>query len=224
LDYYAKRIKHNNMKNILLLFLLLPTLLLAQRELERDSVWLSRQAIYTTTGTTTTTTYNYFQHTLYVYTNGESDTQVRLLGDSATATNYVAGQQIDNIRQLSYHAGFVYDKPQVVKEWQQMHIQTDSVGLGGMAGIIQGLFEGAIIGDVTVKVGTANAVPGDIVKAANGNVRLLFGSKGYRIFVFSDTMLRVMGYPATGQSIDLYRVRTGVFADIDRALIIWLKK
>ena len=217
------------MKRITFLLFFLPTLLLAQRELERDSVWLSRQQVSTTVKDTagrdsTVLTHNYFQHTLYVYTNGESDTRVQLIGDSATATNYVAGQQIDNIRQLSYHATFVYDKPQVVKEWQQMHTQTDSVGLGGMAGIIQGLFEGGIIGDVTVKVGTASPVPGDIVKAANGNVRLLFGNKGYRIFVFSDTMLRVMGYPATGQSIDLYRVRTGVYADIDRALIVRLKK
>jgi len=212
------------MKNILLLFFLLPTILFAQRELERDSVWLSRQAIYTTTGTTTTTTYNYFQHTLYMYTNGESDTQVRLLGDSATATNYVAGQQIDNIRQLSYHATFVYDKPQVIKEWQQMHTQTDSVGLGGMAGIIQGLFEGAIIGDVTVKVGTATAVPGDIVKAANGNVRLLFGSKGYRIFIFADTMLRIVGYPTASDNTDVYRIAPRVFSDINRQFIVRLKK
>ena len=207
-----------------LLFLLLPYFAIAQRELQSDSVWLTRQAIYTTTGTTTITTYQYFQNTMYVYTNGESDTQVRLLGDSATALNAVTGQEIDAIRQLSYHAARVIDKPQVIREWQLMHTQTDTIGVGSMAAVIQGLFEGDLIGDATVKVGTATAVPGDIVKAANGNVRLLFGNKGYRIFIFADTMLRIMGYPATGQSTDVYRVAPRVYKDIDSGLIIRLKK
>jgi hypothetical protein len=179
--------------------------------------------MYVTTGTTTTTTYQYFQNTMYVYTNGESDTQVRLLGDSATAINAITGQEIDAIRQRSYHvAQFINDK--AIREWQQMHGQTDTIGIGSMAAVIQGLFEGDIIGDVTVKVGSATAVPGDIVKAANGNVRLLFGSKGYRIFIFADTMLRIMGYPATGQSMDVYRVAPNTYKDIDSGLIIRLKK
>jgi hypothetical protein len=93
-----------------------------------------------------------------------------------------------------------------------------------MAAVIQGLFENDLIGDVTVKVGSATAVPGDIVKAANGNVRLLFGSKGYRIFVFSDTMLRVMGYPATGSETDVYRVAPRVYKDITGEFVIRLKK
>jgi len=207
-----------------LLLLLLPYFAIAQRELQSDSVWLTRQAIYTTTGTTTITTYQYFQNTMYVYTNGESDTQVRLLGDSATALNAVTGQEIDAIRQLSYHAARVIEKPQVVREWQLMHTQTDTIGIGSMAAVIQGLFEGDLIGDVTVKVGSATAVPGDIVKAANGNVRLLFGSKGYRIFIFADTMLRIIGYPATGQSTDVYKVAPRVYKDIDSELIIRLKK
>ena len=207
-----------------LLFLLLPYFAIAQRELLRDSAWLTRQAMYTTTGTTTTTTYQYFQNTMYVYTNGESDTQVRLLGDSATALNAVTGQEIDAIRQLSYHAARVIDKPQVIREWQLMHTQTDTIGIGSMAAVIQGLFEGDIIGDVTVKVGSATAVPGDIVKAANGNVRLLFGSKGYRIFIFADTMLRIVGYPTASDNTDVYRIAPRVFSDINRQFIVRLKK
>lgn len=207
-----------------LLFLLLPYFAIAQRELLRDSAWLTRQAMYTTTGTTTDTTYQYFQNTMYMYTNGESDTQVRLLGDSATAINAVTGQEIDAIRQLSYHAARVIDKPQVIREWQLMHTQTDTIGIGSMAAVIQGLFEGDIIGDVTVKVGSATAVPGDIVKAANGNVRLLFGSKGYRIFIFADTMLRIVGYPTASDNTDVYRIAPRVFSDINRQFIVRLKK
>ena len=161
---------------------------------------------------------------MYVYTNGESDTQVRLLGDSTTAINAVTGQEIDAIRQLSYHAARVIEKPQIIREWQQMHNQTTAVGIGSMAAVIQGLFENDLIGDVTVKAGSATAVPGDIVKAANGNIRLLFGSKGYRIFVFSDTMLRVMGYPATGNETDVYRVAPRVYKDITGEFVIRLKK
>ena len=207
-----------------LLFLLLPYFAIAQRELLMDSAWLTRQAMYTTTGTTTDTTYQYFRNTMYMYTNGESDTQVRLLGDSATAINAVTGQEIDAIRQLSYHAARVIDKPQVIREWQLMHTQTDTIGIGSMAAVIQGLFEGDLIGDVTVKVGSATAVPGDIVKAANGNVRLLFGSKGYRIFIFADTMLRIVGYPTTSDNTDVYRIAPRVFSDINRQFIVRLKK
>ena len=207
-----------------LLFLLIPYFAIAQRELLRDSAWLTRQAMYTTTGTTTDTTYQYFRNTMYMYTNGESDTQVRLLGDSATAINAVTGQEIDAIRQLSYHAARVIDKPQAIREWQQMHGQTDTIGIGSMAAVIQGLFEGDIIGDVTVKVGSATAVPGDIVKAANGNVRLLFGSKGYRIFIFADTMLRIVGYPTASDNTDVYRIAPRVFSDINRQFIVRLKK
>jgi hypothetical protein len=212
------------MKRILFFLLLLPYFAIAQRELLRDSAWLTRQAMYTTTGTTTTTTYQYFQNTMYVYTNGESDTQVRLLGDSATALNAVTGQQIDYIRDLADKAATVIRKDPIIRQWQEMHNQTTAIGIGSMAAVIQGLFENDLIGDVTVKAGSAAAVPGDIMKAANGNVRLLFGNKGYRIFVFSDTMLRVMGYPATGSETDVYRVAPRVYKDITGEFIIRLKK
>jgi len=207
-----------------LLFLLLPYFAIAQRELQSDSVWLTRQAMYTTTGTTTDTSYQYFQNIMYIYTNGESEARSVLLGDSATALNAVTGQEIDAIRQLSYHAARVIEKPQAVREWQLMHTQTDTIGIGSMAAVIQRLFEGEIIGDVTVKVGTATAVPGDIVKAANGNVRLLFGSKGYRIFIFADTMLRIVGYPTAGENTDVYRIAPRVYSDINKQFIIRLKK
>lgn len=202
-----------------LLFLLLPYLAIAQRELLRDSVWLTRQAMYTTTGTTTDTTYQFFQNTLRVYINGESDTQAKLLGDSATALNSVTGQQIDAVRQRSYHVAQVIDN-QVVKEWQQMHNQTSAVGIGSMAELIQRLFEKELIGNVRIKTGASEPVLGEIIKAQNGSLRLLIGDKGYRVFVFADTMVRIMGYPVSGQNTELYKTSLGVYKDIDNQVVI----
>ena len=206
-----------------LLFLLLPYFAIAQRELLRDSAWLTRQAMYTTTGTTTDTTYQYFQNTMYVYTNGESDTQVRLLGDSATAINAVTGQEIDAIRQLSYHAARVIDKPQTIREWQLMHTQTDTIGVGSMAAVIQGLFEEYFIKDVTVR-NNGVTVDGEIKKLANNSLRLTLAGKNYRVFVFADTMIRLLNYPDSGQNTDLYKINNNLFSDINKQITLRLKR
>ena len=211
------------MKRITFLFLLLPYLAIAQRELQSDTMWLTKQLVTAATDTTSAK-YEYFMNRRYDYTNGESVTQKLLLGDSATAINAITGQEIDAIRDLADKAAKVIGRGEIIRDWQQAHTQTDTIGIGSMAAVIQGLFEGDILGDVTVKVGSATAVPGDIVKAANGNVRLLFGSKGYRIFIFADTMLRIVGYPTASDNMDVYRIAPRVFSDINRQFVVRLKK
>ena len=211
------------MKRITFFLLLLPYFAIAQREIQSDTMWLTKQLVTAATDTTTAK-YEYFMNRRYDYTNGESVTQKLLLGDSATAINAITGQEIDAIRNLAEKAATVIGRGEIIRDWQQAHTQTDTIGIGSMAAVIQGLFEGDIIGDVTVQVGTATAVPGDIVKAANGNVRLLFGSKGYRIFIFADTMLRIVGYPTAGESTDVYRIAPRVYSDINKQFIIRLKK
>lgn len=211
------------MKRITFFFLLLPYFAIAQREIQSDTMWLTKQLVTAATDTTSAK-YEYFLNRRYDYTNGESVTQKLLLGDSATAINAITGQEIDAIRNLAEKAATVIGRAEIIRDWQQAHTQTDTIGIGSMAAVIQGLFEGDILGDVTVKVGTATAVPSDIVKAANGNVRLLFGSKGYRIFIFADTMLRIVGYPTAGESTDVYRIAPRVFSDINKQFIVRLKK
>ena len=88
---------------------------------------------------------------------------------------------------------------------------------------MQALFEGQFLGDAQVKIGMAAFIPADVVKNAAGNIRLLFGSGGYRIILYADTMLRVLGYPATGQNIDLYKVRERVFRNMDNTFTLRLK-
>lgn len=211
------------MKRITFFLLLLPYFAIAQREIQSDTMWLTKQLVTAATDTTSAR-YEYFLNRRYDYTNGESVTQKLLLGDSATAINAITGQEIDAIRNLAEKAATVIGRAEIIRDWQQAHTQTDTIGIGSMAAVIQRLFEGDLIGDVTVKVGTATAVPGDIVKAANGNVRLLFGSKGYRIFIFADTMLRIVGYPTAGESTDVYRIAPRVFSDINKQFIVRLKK
>ena len=211
------------MKRITFFLLLLPYFAIAQREIQSDTMWLTKQLITAATDTTSAK-YEYFMNRRYDYTNGESVTQKLLLGDSATAINAITGQEIDAIRNLAEKAATVIGRAEIIRDWQQAHTQTDTIGIGSMAAVIQELFEGDILGDVTVKVGTATAVPGDIVKAANGNVRLLFGSKGYRIFIFADTMLRIVGYPTASDNTDVYRIAPRVFSDINKQFIIRLKK
>jgi hypothetical protein len=114
-------------------------------------------------------------------------------------------------------------KAQVIGDWQQVNAAMKANGLGGLDEAMQEAFEGQLIGDAQVKIGTANFVPADVVKNAQGNLRLIFAGTGYRIILYADTMIRVLGYPATGQNTDLYKVREKVFRSIDNNFTLRLK-
>ena len=50
---------------------------------------------------------------------------------------------------------------------------------------------------IAVKIGDAAFVPADVVKTATK--QLNFGGAGYEVMFFGNTMLRIVGYPATGK-------------------------
>lgn len=145
------------------------------------------------------------------------------IGDTVQARSALLGWQVDLVRQHSYHAVQAMKKGQVLADWQQVNAAMKANGLGGLDDAMQAAFEGQFLGDAQVKIGTAAFVPADVVKNAAGNLRLLFGNAGYRLLPYADTMLRVVGYPATGQNTDLYKVRERVFRNVENTFTLRLR-
>lgn len=203
------------MKQILLPLLLLPYLAFAQ-EVKRDSVWLS--AGFDSTRMIPV----YYQHKLYEYDNGESDIKVRIIGDSVQAIGNVVSQELDAIRHLSEQAAAVIAKNQVINEWQDMHANTIAVGLANMAGVIQDMYEGIFLGNCTVRE-NGIAEPATISKNAQNAIRISYKGKTYRIFIFADTMIRILNYPNAGDFLDLYQINPKSYSDITKTFILRVK-
>ena len=212
------------MKHFILLLLLLPFFTTAQ-EVVKDSFWLTREAYETTdtNGKSTGLNWTFIRNTYFEFDDLSGRLDKLPIGDTIQARSALLGWQVDMIRQHSYHAVQAMKKGQVIADWQQVNAAMKANGLGGLDDAMQAAFEGQLIGDARVKIGTAAFVPADVVKNAAGNLRLLFGSGGYRVILYADTMLRVVGYPATGQNTDLYKVRERVFRNMDNTFTLRLK-
>jgi hypothetical protein len=203
----------NNMKRILFFFALLPYLATAQSgDTTKDSVSISLGADSV-----------YYVNRWVAYEDGYELASKQPIGDSAQLVSYLAGKEVDAIRQHTYHAVQAMQKGRLIVEWQDVNTALKAVQLPGLDTLMQALFEGQFLGDAQVKIGTANFIPADVVKNSLGNIRLLFGSGGYRVILYADTMLRVVGYPATGQNTDLYKVRERVFRNMDNTFTLRLK-
>jgi len=212
------------MKRILFFLLLLPFFANAQ-ELVKDSVWLTREAYETTdtNGRTTGLNWTFIRNTYFEFDDLSGRLEKLPIGDTTQARSALLGWQVDLVRQHSYHAVQAMKKAQVVADWQQVNAAMKANGLGGLDEAMQEAFEGQLIGDANVKIGTAAFVPADVVKNAAGNLRLLFGNTGYRLLPYADTMLRIVGYPATGQNTDLYKVKEKVYRDMNNTFTLRLK-
>ena len=212
------------MKRILFIPLLLPFFASAQ-ELVKDSVWLTREAYETTdtNGRTTGLNWTFIRNTYFEFDDLSGRLEKLPIGDTTQARSALLGWQVDLVRQHSYHAVQAMKKAQVVADWQQVNAAMKANGLGGLDEAMQEAFEGQLIGDASVKIGTAAFVPADVVKNAVGNLRLLFGNAGYRLLPYADTMLRIVGYPATGQNTDLYKVKEKVYRNMDNTFTLRLK-
>lgn len=200
------------MRNTLFI-LLLPTVLCAQREVVSDSTWITSKF------DSSRMLPVYYQHKLYEYDNGESGTNVRLISDSTQAIGFVVSQELDAIRHLSQQAVAVIGKNAVIKEWQEMHANTIAVGLGNMASVIQQLYENNFLGNCAIREnGVIDA--GSITKNAQNVIRLTYKGKTYRVFIFADTMIRVLNYPGAGEFLDLYQINERSYSDISRTFIL----
>jgi len=212
------------MKRILFFLLLLPFFAHAQ-ELVKDSVWLTREAYETTdtNGRTTGLNWTFIRNTYFEFDDLSGRLEKLPIGDTVQARAALLGWQVDLVRQHSYHAAQAMKKGQMIADWQQVNSAMKANGLGGLDDAMQAAFEGQFLGDAQVKIGTAAFVPADVVKNAAGNLRLLFGSGGYRVILYADTMLRIVGYPATGQNTDLYKVKEKVYRDYNSTFTLRLK-
>ena len=212
------------MKRILFILLLLPFFANAQ-ELVKDSVWLTREAYETTdtNGRSTGLNWTFIRNTYFEFDDLSGRLEKLPIGDTVQARAALLGWQVDLVRQHSYHAAQAMKKGQMIADWQQVNAAMKANGLGGLDDAMQAAFQGQLIGDASVKIGTAAFVPADVVKNAAGNLRLLFGNSGYRLLPYADTMLRIVGYPATGQNTDLYKVRERVFRNMDNTFTLRLK-
>ena len=212
------------MKRILFILLLSPIFANAQ-ELVRDSVWLTREAYETTdtNGRSTGLNWTFIRNTYFEFDDLSGRLEKLPIGDTTQARAALLGWQVDLVRQHSYHAAQAMKKGQMIADWQQVNAAMKANGLGGLDDAMQAAFEGQLIGDANVKIGTAAFVPADVVKNAAGNLRLIFAGTGYRVILYADTMLRVVGYPAAGQNTDLYKVREKVFRSIDNTFTLRLK-
>ncbi len=212
------------MKHFILLLLLLPFFTTAQ-EVVKDSFWLTREAYETTdtNGKSAGLNWTFIRNTYFEFDDLSGRLEKLPLGDTAQTRGALVGWQVDMIRQHSYHAVQAMKKNQIVNDWQQVNVAMKAIGLGGLDSLMQETFEGQFLGDAQVKIGGANFVPADVVKNAQGNIRLVFGGSGYRVTLYADTMLRVLGYPATGQNVDLYKVRERVFRNVENTFTLRLR-
>lgn len=212
------------MKYLLFSLLLLPYLAISQ-EVVKDSIWLTRES-YETTGTVegrTVTAWAFIRNTYFEFDDLSGRLEKLPIGDTVQARASLAGWQVDAVRQHAYYAVQAMKKGQVIQDWQQVNTAMKANGLGGLDDAIQELFEAQFIGPASVKVGSAAFVSADVVKNALGNLRLLFGSSGYRLILYSDTMFRIVGYPATGQNTDMYKVKDRVFRDYNGTITVRLR-
>lgn len=212
------------MKHLLFSLLLLPYFAVSQ-EVVKDSIWLTRES-YETTGTVegkTVMSWIFIRNTYFEFDDLSGRLDKLPIGDTVQARASLAGWQVDMVRQHAYHAAQAMKKGHVIQDWNQVNTAMKATGLGALDDAIQNLFEAQFIGSASVKVGTATFVPGDVVKNALGNLRLLFGSSGYRLILYSDTMFRIVGYPATGQNTDMYKVRERVFKDYNNTITVRLR-
>lgn len=203
----------NNMKRILFFFALLPYFAIAQNgDMTRDSISISLGADSV-----------YYVNRWVSYEDGYELASKQPIGDSAQLVSYLTGKEVDAIRQHTYNAVQTMQKGRVITEWQDVNAALKDVELPGLDTLMQALFEGQFLGDANVKIGSAAFIPADVVKNAAGNIRLLFGSGGYRVLLYADTMIRIVGYPVAGQNTDLYKVRERVFRNVENTFTLRLK-
>ena len=199
-----------------LFFLILPFFSFAQREIVTDSV--SLQAVFADT-----LRVGFNEHHYTMWDNGESQNVVKWVGDSATTYDFFVNRNIENVRIYSYYASKVLNKKDLLHSLNNDSDATQAVGLPDVLDGIRAKFKEMYIGACKVKASSADYVAGEIVELKSGAIRLELSGTNYRMTIVADTMFRLVGYPATGTNTDFYRVKEGVYTDIEKNTIIRLK-
>lgn len=213
------------MKNLLLVTVLLfSTLLLkSQSVVISDSMYLEISQ-YTITGTVSPTQKSYTKVRVKKFKNGDEHMTVEQMGDSITAQNKIVRDYLNNFRSYSYPAiSSITMKPDAMKYRREINRELKRIGHPDLNTLIQSRFESQLIRDVIVQINQDSTLKGDIIKNQQGNLRLLFSNKGYRIEMISPEVISVVGYPTKDDETWLFRIKTDVFSDQDRKIMIVLK-
>jgi hypothetical protein len=193
-------------------------------DIVKDSFWIT-QSGYTITTTTgqTKQSWEYIKNVYIEYDNLYTDGKGEPIGDSANAVRALVAWQIEEIDLHAELTARSMQKPRLIRNWIETNKEMQRVGLAPLETVIQSRYERDFIGAAKVRVSGGNWQEADIVKAANGNLRLLYGNQGWRITLFSSRLIRLNAWPTTGKSVDLYRLRPGYFSSYDRDIILKLE-
>ena len=207
------------------MMILLQNFVFAQAgDIVKDSFWITKSG-YTITTTTgqTKQSWEYIKNVYIEYDNLYTDGKGEPIGDSANAVRALVAWQIEEIDLHADLTARSMEKPRLIRNWIETNKEMQRVGLEPLETVIQSRYERDFIGAAKVRVSGGNWQEADIVKAANGNLRLLYGNQGWRITLFSGRLIRLNAWPTTGKSVDLYRLRPGYFSSYDRDIILKLE-
>lgn len=202
------------MKNsilILPLLLLGYTSLLGQRTVLKDSLsleWNSQEKIW-------------YSNVRTDYSKG-FDIVSLPVGDSNTVVSNIVSKQLDYARTIAHYNSMAMKTQDVIRKFNQQNNELQRNQLPNLDTTIQSLFEGQFIKPVSIRLnGSSQKISGEVVKNAQGNLRLLYNNVGYRVVVMAETWIRLIAYPTQGQSVNLFRVNDlGVFSSFDGSIIV----
>ena len=212
------------MKNLLLVTVLLfSTLLLkGQSVVISDSMYLEISQ-YITTGTTSPAQKYYTKVRVKKFRNGDEHMTVEQMGDSTTVQNKIIRDYLNNFRSYSYPAiSSITMKPDVMKYRREVNRELKKIGHPDLNTLVQSIYESQLIGGVSLRINRDSSLSGDIVKNQQGNLRLLFSNKGYRIEMISPEVISVVGYPTKDDETWLFKIKTNTFSDLEQDFILIL--
>lgn len=146
------------------------------------------------------------------FRDGRKQSQTDPVGDTTTTVNYFKNTSLDEFRQTGQAMAISILRPEVVRASRVRHKALQGAGIGDLYALLD-----SIVWRTYLKEGVANLVQDYTVeengspygatmrRMANGNVRLTFNGKNYRVLLYSENWCRVQDYPTAGQYIDLAR-------------------
>lgn len=213
------------MKNLLICFLTLgiPFLLSSQNTIVSDTIYFTLGS-YTTAGTVLTPQKTVTKVRVKKYSNGDQQTYIENLGDSLQSQSRIVEDYLSNMNVFFARAvSYITTKPESLKQRRQLQSQLNTLGMPPLNDLIQTRFETEIIGGVTVRLNQDTTFSGDIIKNNQGNLRLLYSNKGFRVEMYSDKILNVVDWPTRGEDTLLFLIRPRVYSSEDRNLVLTVK-
>lgn len=206
------------MKQYTILFLLLPTLLLAQRggEILSDTVYFSGgvnecgDSVYLLTQVTTFRGGRVYQNTEPVGYNKDKPCDGIKWRDTTTLINAFARPLEDYGRQQAEAARAFIFQARALKSFQVIDKALKVSKTGGLFSKIEKTYADSLIGSyILVRPGQANTSI-TVNKTASGNVRVRLAANSFLpIVMYSDTWITVRNLGGANNDVDLYEIEPG---------------